>query len=526
LFKKLVRYLSVFFFITALLIQGAGGIHAESTNDNVPIVRVGVVPEAESIAMGSDGQFSIIDKVTGETLFQGSNEEVTVELAATSTIKTNYRLQTSWTTNNAYIADWLSRAKIAGYPTYVEPYNNGFRLFIGEFPTNASWSVRNAFRNKVIAEGFAGTDSFWKIVTYTEGQSQLRIYNALSEKYTFNPVRVIGVTGFVKINSHKYRGIGEAGFNSKGTLAGINELPIEDYLYGVVPCELPPVPYGQMEAQKSQAIAARTYALSNLGNRIKDGYDLLPTTSDQVYGGYESEHPVSNQAVDETRGIVATYDGDLIDAVFNSTCGGFSANNEDVWGSAAVPYLRGVPCAQRGEALEHVPTLDVFKNNSSAQSLRASREGEFDSDWSKYHRWHYEWTSEEISNVLSTYYGTQVGKVLAINAVERSSSGRVLKIEFVTENGTFNEFKDKIRWALKYIDANGTPQVLRSTLFFAEPIEDPSTKEIIGFEAYGGGWGHGLGLCQTGAAGMAEKGATYEDILKHYYQGISLEKRY
>lgn len=524
--KKLVRCLFVFFIVSALLILGTEGIQAAAAGENEPIIRIGVVPETETISVGSDSEFNIKDKVTGEVLFEGFNEEVMVELTAASIVHTNYRLQVSWTTNNAYIADWLNRAQIAGYPTYVEPYNNGYRLYIGEFAANASWSVRNTFRNKVISEGFAASDSFWKVVTIVEGQSQLKITSNGIEKVTNNPIRIIGITDFVKIAGKKYRGIGEVGFNNSGTLAGINELPIEEYLYGVVPRELPPVPYGEIEAQKSQAIAARTYALANKGKRGKDGYDLLPTTSDQVYGGYEAESPISNQAVDETRGFVATYEGKLIDAVFNSTSGGFSANNEDVWDAAPVPYLRGVPDAQRGNALEHVPTLEVFKNHSSSQSLRASKEGDFESDWSKYHRWNFEWTSEEISAVLSTYFNTEVGKVQEINVIERSNSGRVLKIEFVTENGTFYENKDKIRWALKYIDASGNLEVLRSTLFHIEPVIEPSTKEVTGFKAYGGGWGHGVGLSQTGAVGMAEKGATFEEILKHYYQGIDIEKRY
>lgn len=85
--------------------------------------------------------------------------------------------------------------------------------------------------------------------------------------------------------------------------------------------------------------------------------------------------------------------------------------------------------------------------------------------------------------------------------------------------------KDRIRASLRYINASGNPSNLLSTLFFIEPVHDNRTQEVVGFKAYGGGFGHGVGLSQTGAVGMAEKGRTYDQILKHYYQGITLETR-
>lgn len=525
LVQKISKLLFVFTLVSALLFQGIlGGNEVAATEGEEPTIRIGVVPSVESLTVGGVGAFDVVDKKTGETLVSGTNEEVTAEISGESVVKTNYRLQVSFTTSNAYVQDWLTRAEGLGYATYVEPYNNGWRLLIGEFPADASFAVRTAFKNEIIAKGLGASDAYWRTITLVEGESVIKITQGEDVVTTPNAIQVIS-NDLVKINNKKYRGITEVGFNSSGTLAGINELPMEEYLYGVVPRELPPVPYGELEAQKSQAIAARTYAFAGLGKRSKDGYDLLPTTSDQVYGGYEDEHPISNQAVDGTKGIVATYEGKLITAVFNSTSGGFSANNEDIWNSDAVPYLRGVPDAQRGKAFEHVPSLEVFKNSSNSSSLRAMKNGDFESDWSKYHRWNFEWTAEEISDVLSTSYNTEVGKVYEINVVERSNSGRVLEIEFVTENGTFYEYKDRIRTTLKYINSSGNQASLLSTLFHIEPVKDNETNEI-GFKVYGGGWGHGVGLSQTGAVGMAEKGATFEEILKHYYQGIDLEDRY
>lgn len=523
---KVLKYAAAALMACTLFFQGMGGNSASAQTNDDPVIRIGVVPSVGSLTVGGKGSFELIDKYTGEVLFTGNDEEVFVELGSASTVQSNFRLQVSFTTSQAYLDDWLRRAHAEGYPTYVEDYNGGWRLYLGEFPTDASFAVRTAFKDEVVAKGLAASDAFWKVVTIAEGETQLKVTKNGEEKETSNPVKVVAPSELVTINGQTYRGIAEVGFNSSGTLAGINELSIEHYLYGVVPRELPPVPYAEVEAQKAQAIAARTYALSNMGKRSADGYDLLPTTSDQVYGGFGAEHPISNDAVDGTRGIVATYGGKLITAVFHSTSGGFTANNEDVWTAEATPYLRAKHVAQKGNDLKYVPALDIYKKNGSGESLREVKTGDFEADWSKYYRWHFEWTADEISEIVGTYFNTEVGRVLEINVTERSSSGRAAVIEFVTENGTFNEYKDRIRWALQYINANGTPAVLLSTLFIIEPIKDEETNETIGYKVDGGGWGHGVGMSQVGAVGMAEKGYTYDVILKHFYTGIDLETRY
>lgn len=523
---KFLKFVVMAILACTLFFQGLGGQFASAQTGDDPTIRIGVVPSVGSLSVGGQGTFDVIDKYTGEVLFSGENEEVFVELGSAATVKTNYRLQVSFTTSQAYVDDWLRRAHAEGYPTYVEDYNGGYRLYLGEFAADESFAVRTAFKNEVVAKGLAASDAFWKLVTIAEGETQLKVTKNGEEKETSNPIQVVAPSGFVTINGQAYRGLAEVGFNSTGTLAGINELSIEHYLYGVVPRELPPVPYGEVEAQKAQAIAARTYALSNMGKRRADGYDLLPTTSDQVYGGFSAEHPISNEAVDGTRGIVATYEDKLITAVFHSTSGGFTANNEDVWNAEATPYLRAKHVAQKGNDLKYVPALDIYKNSDEGESLRKVKTGDFEADWSRYYRWHFEWTAEEISEVIGTYFNTEVGRVLEINVTERSSSGRAAVIEFVTENGTFYEYKDRIRWALQYINASGNPAVLLSTLFIIEPVKDEETDETIGYKVDGGGWGHGVGMSQVGAVGMAEKGYTYDVILKHFYTGIELETRY
>jgi stage II sporulation protein D len=153
----------------------------------------------------------------------------------------------------------------------------------------------------------------------------------------------------VRFNDKPYRGRIEVFTNLRGSLTVVNELGLEDYVRGVVANELSPGGYPAIEALKAQAIAARTYALKNRGQFMSQGFDVLPTTRSQVYRGLTSENPLSSRAVDETRGIVATYDGEPINALYTSTCGGRTENSENIF-NQSIPYLRGRECAAEGLA--------------------------------------------------------------------------------------------------------------------------------------------------------------------------------
>jgi stage II sporulation protein D len=153
----------------------------------------------------------------------------------------------------------------------------------------------------------------------------------------------------VRLNDRPYRGRIEVFTNLRGSLTVVNELGLEDYVRGVVANELSPGGYPAIEAHKAQAIAARTYALKNRGQFMAQGFDLLPTTRSQVYRGLASENPLSSRAVDETRGIVATFAGEPINALYTSTCGGRTEDSENIF-NQAVPYLRGRECSVAGHA--------------------------------------------------------------------------------------------------------------------------------------------------------------------------------
>lgn len=148
----------------------------------------------------------------------------------------------------------------------------------------------------------------------------------------------------VKLNGKAYRGKIEVFVNSRGTLTVVNVVPIEDYLLGVVPRELG---LPSLEAQKAQAVAARTYAIANKDGFVSQGFDLLPTVWSQVYGGVSAENSMATQAVQQTRGLVATYNGKPINALYTSTCGGRTEDSGNIF-EFNEPYLRGVECSFEG----------------------------------------------------------------------------------------------------------------------------------------------------------------------------------
>lgn len=174
----------------------------------------------------------------------------------------------------------------------------------------------------------------------------------------------------VRYNEKPYRGSLEVFANPRGTLTVVNVLSLEDYVRGVVPNELSPGSYPAIEALKAQAVAARTYAVRNKNQFASEGFDLLPTTRSQVYGGLSTEQPLSTRAVDETRGVVATFRNQPINALYTSTCGGRTEDVENIF-NEATPYLRGRECALEGKA--HFSSFIV----KSSRDLPEIREAAF-----------------------------------------------------------------------------------------------------------------------------------------------------
>ncbi len=174
----------------------------------------------------------------------------------------------------------------------------------------------------------------------------------------------------VRFNEKPYRGRLEVFTNLNGSLTVVNVIGLEDYVRGVVPNELSPGGYGALEALKAQAVAARTYAVSNRGQFNASGFDLLPTIRSQVYGGLSTEHPLSTRAVEETRGIIATFNGAPINALYTSTCGGRTENAENIFGGEVVPYLRGRVCSTHAAPAALAP--NIIQTTREPNTLRAA----------------------------------------------------------------------------------------------------------------------------------------------------------
>lgn len=163
---------------------------------------------------------------------------------------------------------------------------------------------------------------------------------------------------FLRLNERSYRGIFQLKNTGRG-LALINILNLEDYLKGVVPLEMSPGTFNALEALKAQAVAARTYALKNLGRNSSLGFDLTDTQS-QVYGGLSAEHPLSNRAVEETAGEVITYKNELINALYTSTCGGMTEDAENIFSGRPVPYLKSVSCTHEKQPEWRLETARAY----------------------------------------------------------------------------------------------------------------------------------------------------------------------
>ena len=231
-----------------------------------------------------------------------------------------------------------ARLEAAGFAAEVQ----GERISTDEKPDQLQQSRGNGSSNGVKLTSRAGGPSREVVASGTAGpmfrSSAPVVFASNDEKNA--PVRY---------NDRPYRGRIEVFTNLRGSLTVVNELGLEDYVRGVVANELSPGGYPAIEAHKAQAIAARTYALKNRGQFMAQGFDLLPTTRSQVYRGLASENPLSTRAVDETRGIIATYAGEPINALYTSTCGGRTEDSENIF-NLALPYLRGRECSAPGHA--------------------------------------------------------------------------------------------------------------------------------------------------------------------------------
>lgn len=309
--------------------------------------------------------------------------------------------------------------------------------------------------------------------------------------------------GAVRVNDRSYRGEIVVQSTAPGALTVVNRVEMEDYLLGVVPREIGRVGPERYEAVKAQAVAARTYAVRYLGRRESLGFDVFATVQDQVYGGVEDEYNLVTRAVRETAGEILVHGGRPIEAYYHSTCAGHTAAIDEVWNSPPIAYLQAV--------------RDVDPRTGQAYDHFSSR-----------FRWTQRWSADELNQILSRTLADSVrpgmsgvGRVRDIQLLERTPSGRIGRMRITTTTGDFVVGGDRIRWI--FLTPSGA--ILNSARFEID-IERGSNGDPVAFVATGGGWGHGIGMCQVGAMGRAEAGQNYRTILQTYYPGAQLVDLY
>jgi SpoIID/LytB domain protein len=313
-----------------------------------------------------------------------------------------------------------------------------------------------------------------------------------------------------------YRGRIYVTIDRAGKLAVVNAVPIESYLRGVIPSEIHPK--APDEALKAQAVAARGEALAKVGHRhIGDPFLLCAEQHCQVYSGTLKESAGTDRAIAATRGEVLMSAKGLVDTVYSANCGGHTEAKEYVWASEPDPVFRALPDlppnGKRRTAATTPPddaSLRKFLENPPNAYCGRNRNGKRDK-----FRWKQAFGLDELTRIVGEK--NPVGRVTGIEIVARGPSGRATELKIVGEKGEATVHRElPIRQAL-----GG----LSSGLFVIDTERDDKGA-LARMTFSGAGWGHGVGMCQSGAIGMAESKRRYGSILGHYFRGVRLRVVY
>jgi stage II sporulation protein D len=284
----------------------------------------------------------------------------------------------------------------------------------------------------------------------------------------------------------------------------VDAVDMESYLAAVLPLELGPQPPAREAALRAQAVAARSYTLAMMGRWADRGFDLLPTVEDQVYGGMAAERPGCTAAVEETRGLVGVDAVGPIRAFYSSACGGHTAAPEEVWKRPPAPYLKGV--RDLSDRVEH-----SFCSGSP------------------FFRWTEEWPGAKFESLVRGgldrarpgWDDKPHGRLTGVSLSGKSRSQRAAPLRLSFQHGSVDLAGDEVRWVVRRPGGEG----LRSALLTS--VQATRRKgRITQVRISGQGYGHGVGMCQCGAMGMAEAGYTYDQIFRFYYRGAELRRYY
>ena len=363
----------------------------------------------------------------------------------------------------------LRRASAEAWLKSIASKENGFpiRVLVADHAQQLSFrSAKTIIVQDAATERCVGSGASTLSITIQRGGLSID-----GRRVSYRQVRISSKTDMLTLNGRRSRGEYLVSVTDDG-LQAANHIPLEQYLYGIIPQEMP---YTWPEAAlKAQAVASRTYALYIREQNRNSSYDVSASIASQVYGGVDAERPPTNLAVDATRGQVMTFGSSLIAAYFHADSGGHTEDARNVW-DVDIPYLRGVP--------------DRFSGNAPGS------------------KWQCYLPFDLIADRLRQA-GMSLGTVRRVSILKKSPTGRVLKIQVVSDKGVAEMSGNHFR-------VNMGPMNIKSTCF-------QLTSKTAGVFLNGKGYGHGVGMSQQGASRMAVTGFTYRQILEYYYPGITI----
>lgn len=373
-----------------------------------------------------------------------------------------------------------------------------------------SWRIYRGNSSNLIARGSAGET----MLIEPRGGQMVVVQKGSASSGRSGPllVRATAPGSFVTYEGKRYRGELVITRSDAGLLV-VDRLGVESYLRGVVPLEIGDRKPGEEAAVEAQAVAARSYTYIRMGESGDKAFDMYGSIQDQAYGGVDAEKPMPDAAVASTRDMVVKYAGRIIKTPYSSTCGGRTASVSEVWWRQPdEPYLRPVS--------DQIPGSDKYYCDIS---------GRF--------RWTSTFDQDQLRASLEKYLGTvnpaseppvavpasaprmSLGRITGFRVEGRTASDRVSAVSIQTDRGNYVVRGNDVRFVLR------TPSgsLLNSTYFTAESASDGSGA-ISSLTLRGGGYGHGIGMCQFGAIGRARAGQDYRTILTTYYPGTTVSR--
>ncbi|MDX1582328.1 MAG: SpoIID/LytB domain-containing protein [Thermoanaerobaculia bacterium] len=314
------------------------------------------IPEPTRIRVGlaSDLQEIVFPRIEGGYVFLSSEGAPRHTHRGFRLIAPRPEAAVEWGVRIASLADRKSAESLAGELeaadhvslVVIDAGSGLHQVYAGRFGERSEASL---LKEALILDGYPADALVAKLPSPIEFERTILLVDdegAELELSTGSLIVVPSSETTIPIRGTTYRGAAMAHLNDRGLLNAINVLNLEDYVKGVVPNELGPAVYDQLEALKAQAMAARTYAIKRRGDYEREGYDICPTPACQVYKGFETEHELSNRAVDETAGMILTWNGEPIDALYTSTCGGETSDVSTMFPGRDDPYLKSVRCVE------------------------------------------------------------------------------------------------------------------------------------------------------------------------------------